>query len=198
MKMAVVSIVACGVGLAQASIITGSFDDPHARPAVLNGIGVTFTSEGWSHNDTLYHEWWLEGGVFLENPDGESLGIGRTFLEGAVLSEGFSTHSMLRVGTSYYFKNKDGSSYEHNTIGEIGQSLYLGFRTSEYLAGEDRFEHRYGFIQTIKRGDLYFELVGWAYETDADTPLVTFNLVPAPSAAAMLGLGGLVATRRRR
>jgi hypothetical protein len=86
----------------------------------------------------------------------------------------------------------------YDSVGEIGESLYLGFRTSEYLADEDRFAYRYGFIQAVKEDELSYMYVGWAYETDADTAIVTFNLLPAPSATALLGLGGLAATRRRR
>ncbi len=196
LNAAVVSVMVCGVGLAQASVITGLFSDPYGHPAVLTGLGVAFTADGWSHNDTSYHEWWMEGGEFLENPDGHGLGIGKAFLEGAVLSDAFSTNPMLRIGTSTYIFD-DGGFYVHDTIGEIGQSVYLGFRTSEYLADEDRFAYRYGFIQAVKRSELQYEYVGWAYETSADASIVTFNLVPAPSAGALLGLAGLVASRRR-
>lgn len=197
LNMTAVSIVACGVGLAQASVITGSFDDPYALPAVLGGTGVSLTVDGYTHGDEQFHQWWLDGGVFLVNADGGGLGIGGAFLEGAVLSDAHQTESVLHMGTASYIQD-DGGFWVYASVGEVGQSLYLGFRTSEFLADEDRFEHRYGFIQAIKRDELQYEYVGWAYETEADTPLVTFNLVPAPSVAALLGLGGLAATRRRR
>lgn len=184
-------------GGAGAGITTGSFTDPHALPADLVGLGVTLDVGGWSHDGTNYHEWWLTGGEFLENPDGPDQGLGGAFLEGAVLGDGFMTNGYLRMGTARYIQDK-GGFWVYDSVGEIGESLYLGFRTSEYLADENRFAYRYGFIQAVKQDELSYAYVGWAYQTDADTAIVTFNLVPTPSATAMLGLGGLAAARRRR
>lgn len=53
------------------------------------------------------------------------------------------------------------------------------------------------FLAGATSGDIYF-----GADSDDDIPsatlIGTYNVVPAPSAFALLGMGGLVATRRRR
>jgi len=56
-----------------------------------------------------------------------------------------------------------------------------------------------GLFQISSYFDIFFELstdggLNWAPSTNGPTHL---ELVPAPGAAALLGLGGLMATRRR-
>lgn len=65
--------------------------------------------------------------------------------------------------------------------------------------GDDDYYGRYaGYIQYVFEGG-ELRLVGWAYETEPGTDIVVADLrVPTPAGLGVIGLGGLVATRRRR
>lgn len=84
---------------------------------------------------------------------------------------------------------------------------YTADATSDFVAGSQAFSGSATF--SLAADDYAAALAGnssgtiYAFaDTDDDiaaaTALGTWNLIPAPSTAAMLGLGGLVAARRRR
>lgn len=111
--------------------------------------------------------------------------VGENLLNGAPTS-------LLGIGSWANNAGKDES-----TVGEIGETLYLGFRVAEYLPDEQRYAYNYGFMQLLKIQPRTYLVEGYAYETEYDTDLTVFN-IPAPSAAALLGLAGMTAMRRRR
>lgn len=56
---------------------------------------------------------------------------------------------------------------------------------------------RFGWLNARSLGPAGGEILRWAYETTPNTPIIA-GAVPAPGAAALLALGGLLAGRRRR
>lgn len=89
---------------------------------------------------------------------------------------------------------KDPTLY---SLGFIGEYQYIGTKT-ELMNSAGNIEEHFGFIQLLRVSEDVWEPIGWAYETEADTELIAFNLIPAPSSLALLGAGGLCLTRRRR
>lgn len=107
------------------------------------------------------------------------------------LGESLSAHADTANSITFVTNdNKFGDVV--NAMGPLGETQFLGFQINE----SDGLH--YGFIQFTRVGEAEWELIGWAYEDQANVDLVTFDLVPAPSGVALLALGGLAATRRRR
>ncbi|MEL7484061.1 MAG: PEP-CTERM sorting domain-containing protein [Planctomycetota bacterium] len=93
------------------------------------------------------------------------------------------------------------------TSGSFGLNFwtYTDDATSDFVAGSQAFSG--SATWTIDADDYAAALAGNASgdiiafaDTDDDVGVVigTWNLIPAPSSAALLGLGGLAAARRRR
>ena len=80
--------------------------------------------------------------------------------------------------------------------GAEGETIYIGFTVETNIG--PTVETNYGFLQLLHETELDYRVMGWAYETTAGADLVTFDIVPAPSALALLSVSGLVAARRRR
>lgn len=87
---------------------------------------------------------------------------------------------------------------DHWSMGRLHEMLYVGFVKQSTNPDTMSVEYNYGFLQLFKEEMYTYRVIGWALETDADTDLVTFNLVPSPSSCVLLSFAGLVATRRRR
>ncbi|MDX2147603.1 MAG: hypothetical protein SFZ23_08790 [Planctomycetota bacterium] len=56
---------------------------------------------------------------------------------------------------------------------------------------------RFGWLNARSLGPAGAEVLGWAYETTPNSPILA-GAIPTPGAAALLALGGVVAARRRR
>lgn len=108
-----------------------------------------------------------------------------------------------------FLNPSDGGPDLFNSTGSVGLNVfsYTADATSDFVAGTQAFS---GSATFALEPDEYAAALagnssGTIYaiaDTDDDiagaTALGTWNLIPAPSSAALLGLGGLAAARRRR
>ncbi len=103
----------------------------------------------------------------------------------------------------------DGSPALFNSSTSVGLNVwsYTNDPTTDFVAGTQAFSG--AATWTLTAGQYAAALAGNSSgtiyaiaDTDDDIPgataLGTWNLIPAPSTAALLGLGGLAAARRRR
>lgn len=191
--------VAAAIGsVAQADIVTGPLSgglmDFNYISYQIPALGIAFIAEGYTHGGA---DWFSLGAVGFDYLVRSPGYLAQAFEEGDGLmaySGSASPGSGVPIGSVWY---DDFSQPVYETIGQVGGPVYIGFRIGTYLADEDRFAYNYGFFQFQKEGGLDYRMVAWAYETAADTDLIVFN-IPAPSGAALIALGGLVAARRRR
>jgi len=185
---------ACAVvGGVQAEIETGQID-PDFEEVDLLGVPLGLYFLGWHHGGVNYTDldWnnqsYAMDAQFVGSPEGSNaLGFG------ALVSPGLDRSSGLQWGTS------DTSYGEHykDFIGEVGEFFFLGFTFVDDPDADDVIWH-FGFIQILKLTETQYDWIGYAYETEDNTAIEVFNLVPAPSGVAVLGLAALGVTRRRR
>lgn len=106
-------------------------------------------------------------------------------------ASGWATGGKL---TTYYADNSTGGDWPNN-----GGTGYLAF----YFVGTDGPQAGWAEISTTANASTSsFELLSYAYENDANTPITAgeTSTTPEPSTMALVALGaaGLVALRRRR
>lgn len=197
--------VSMGVGMAGGEIITGNGypqDYLEFLPNAPSGgfvadLGLYFHGF-YEFAGSGYTNYVLTGATdstdrtlrFLQSANNGGIFTRNYYTEGQSLLDdmGFdppSPETLLALENSGFF----------DYAGADGETLYMGF-VVETDTGSGT-ESNYGFLQLLHESELNYRVMGWAYETEAGTDLVTFS-VPAPSAVAMLALGGLAAGRRRR
>ena len=127
---------------------------------------------------------------------------------GALASAGSSgwavTSSTLNLGFTYYRNSANpftvsGTTYAAGTYtgGQFyGQSGYFGFRFSTDNGTDWNYGWAFG-TGGSGYGAPGFEMSQWGYNTVVNQGIAA-GAVPAPGAAALVGLAGLVASRRRR
>ncbi|MCC5621603.1 hypothetical protein [Nostoc sp. CHAB 5715] len=98
------------------------------------------------------------------------------------------------MGGEYEYYVDHGTHFELVT-GSLGASMVIGLELT--LSGQTH----YGWALIRRTGDFFGDptrgdwvVERWAYETTANTAAA----IPAPGAAAVLGLAGMLASRRRR
>ena len=128
--------------------------------------------------------------LFLESSNASGLLTRNYFTEGQSLLGNLGPN-LPNSEVTLALENSGDFEY----AGQNGEMLYFGF-VVETDTGSG-VERNYGFLQLEHESELDYRVVGWAYETEFDQDITTFNL-PAPSGLALLGLSGLAATRRRR
>lgn len=105
--------------------------------------------------------------------------------------------------------NDDAQDTLLSEIDVAGDTAFLGLNPGEYFLAITRFNTTFGAtdfdvnpLSTAEAGDwelnINGELVASGFLDIGEVAWVSFTVVPAPGAMALLGLGGLVATRRRR
>ena len=111
------------------------------------------------------------------------------------LSDTAASGSGFFYGDGGYNLKMNGTSV--STPGQFkNASGYVAFRFSSNTTNGVDGNWNYGWIAYTGQ-ESTGGLTGWAYNTVADQGIMA-GAVPAPGAAALIGLAGLVATRRRR
>lgn len=202
-------IMNTGMAVVVASLVTGAQGEVVSGPMPVDRIEFGFL--GFEDPQVIDLGFGFEMHATQSDAGGVNIGqigfpSGGDFLFGGdpnlaqlLYGEGDSVSGEDEVAGSAIFWACSNDVYpDCSTQGELGEFMFIGFRVrGDFLPDEDRYEYNYGFIQLLKTGTFEYDTVGFAYETTADTSLTVFN-VPAPSTAALLGVIGMAATRRRR
>ncbi len=198
-----VGVLVVSSGFAMGEVITGDFP----------GNSISFASEtpsgGFVDELGLYFQGFNEfagSGVTNYLLTGHAESSGQNF---RYLQSGNSGSHFLSV--NYFVEGQGMASADSETaellvmlgsdfgivdyMGEIGESLYIGFVVHSEPDGAAQIN--YGFLQIQRGGGLNYFAIGWAYETESGVDLAAFN-IPSPSGIALFGVAALGATRRRR
>lgn len=193
------SVLICTTGGSlRADIVTGEYSSEwFTRDSQMVGIDVGIEAGGWSHDDTDYHEIFID---HLSDPSSQAAqfivpnqGSRDYFREGELISPLGDFGNGIGIGSSSYYK---GETY-YNLFGEIGEMMFLGFVFNNHTGSGEPLRN-YGFLQIQKISAGEFEIIGYAYESENQVPIEAFNLVPAPSGVTLFGACGLCAARRKR
>ena len=196
-------------GLAQGEVITGNYPAEQIEfqfpehTEYVEGLGLsfhTFASDAGGGSNTTNYQIGGSSDPVQENVrmlTSGNAGVNREwvyFNEGQNLAEYDSARNQIGLASSTY-EPEFGTSW--SSIGSPDQTLYIGFMVVD---SANSFERNYGYIQVVRgNGPLDFNVVGWAFETEAEVNLVVSDLtIPAPASVALLGLAAKGATRRRR
>lgn len=202
--MHIIKLMALGAvaSAAHAEIITGDFpsqylpsvyDDNGVANSYVEELDIYFLTTSTSHNfmtwTSFFLEWDLDDRFFIWT-DTDSF-VNPQYELGDVISQGVGGDGLIG------FSEDIGPDAYSVSMGEIGEALFIGFSLNQYNADLGTYDYNFGFFELVKEDEFRYSVVGWAYETETNRDLRTFN-IPAPSGVALLGLSGLVATRRRR
>jgi hypothetical protein len=193
------------VGLSNAEVITGNgypqdyLDFPESTPSggFIEELGLYF--HGYNEfAGSGFTNYLLTGATdspertlrFLQSSNTSGIFTRSYYTEGQSLINDMGVDSptpetLLALENSGFF----------DYAGADGETLYIGFIVE--VDDGSTTQTNYGFLQLLHESELNYRVMGWAYETQAGTDLVTFN-VPAPSGLALVAAGGLIAMRRRR
>lgn len=202
--MHIIKLIALGaiVSAAHAEIITGDypstyipsiFDTGGYDDSYIEELNIYFLTISTSHNfmtSTYFDTNWDLEGRFSIWTDTDSF-VNPQYELGDVISQGVGGEGLIG------FSQDIGPDAYSVSMGEIGETLFIGFSLNQYDADLGVNDYNYGFFELVKEDEFRYRVIGWAYETEANRDLATFN-IPAPSGAALLALGGLSAMRRRR
>jgi hypothetical protein len=91
-----------------------------------------------------------------------------------------------------------GSTYGSSIAALNGTTGYLGFAIFDIVdPGSSEIGNvRYGWIQFTGNAGLGGTIVGYAYDTTGAT--IAAGYIPAPGAVALLGVAGMIGSRRRK
>ena len=190
------------VSLAQGEIITGDlpsqylpsiYDDDAVANSYVEELDIYFLTTSTSHDfmtsTSFFLDWDLDDRFFIWT-DTDSF-VNPQYELGDVISEGIGGDGLIG------FSQDIGPDAFSVSMGEIGETLFIGFSLNQYNDDLGEYDYNFGFFELVKEDEFRYSVVGWAYETETNRDLRTFN-IPAPSGVALLGLGGLAATRRHR
>lgn len=190
------------VSLAQGEIITGDlpsqylpsiYDDDAVANSYVEELDIYFLTTSTSHDfmtsTSFFLDWDLDDRFFIWI-DTDSF-VNPQYELGDVISEGIGGDGLIG------FSQDIGPDAFSVSMGEIGETLFIGFSLNQYNDDLGEYDYNFGFFELVKEDEFRYSVVGWAYETETNRDLRTFN-IPAPSGVALLGLGGLAATRRHR
>lgn len=157
--------------------------DPSVPTPVMQNYGHTYTGNAGVLNGTMYNAqygWMVEG--FWAPPSGSLLWIEQLSATPGLLA--YSGGTMMNQGTFAPIFGTGGSSPRIQWSGTMLHNWYAATAAGDYSAN-----YR-----------VYFGDANGAATSGYMASEVTLNwtAVPTPGAAAVLGLGGLFATRRRR
>ncbi|MCE2923941.1 MAG: hypothetical protein LW822_00530 [Phycisphaeraceae bacterium] len=157
--------------------------DPSVPTPVMQNYGHTYTGNASVLNGTMYNAqygWMVEG--FWAPPSGSLLWIEQFSATPGLLA--YSGGTMMNQGTFSPIFGTDGSSPRIQWSGTMLHNWYAANTPGDYTA-----------IYRVYFGDA--NGVATPGSTAGEVTL-NWTAVPAPGAAAVLGLGGLLAARRRR
>lgn len=191
-SVSIVTLVAsAGVVLAGPSnlfdeAVLGDFSDDRFAPTFLDfglGSNIVTSSASLSNDpdfgDRDYYTFTLEAGESIESIN---------LLSAINPTGGFDSVAFVGLAFDSIF---DFDPNINSGPGLVGFAL-----TTPDLVGTDLLGALSGGLDTLGPGDYSI----WYQQTGDDLTQVEleFNVVPAPTSAALLGLGGLAAIRRRR
>ena len=197
-------------GHAQNLILNGSFEDNTAGGTVFNMSNVEFnatvasaTAFGDAEEIDLMDS---SSGFGLAPVHGDfKLGIHRVSVEGGTDAFSFDLSSSIVAGTTYTidFWADAETTFDPGTGPiEIGiSSSATSFGTLVFTSGSlstGTWSHFISDFVAPVSGDFLTVLPSTSEETWAHIDDFSLTIVPGPATAALLGLGGLLATRRRR
>ncbi|MDX2130934.1 MAG: hypothetical protein SFY69_02645 [Planctomycetota bacterium] len=184
-----------------------TIDLPSGYPS---GIGASHNSEtGFWINNPRVNEQGVsfidEGGVWLiTNGTSFSGGAGMDF---NLFGEGGFPNpnsppivfpgDTIEVAYEYFYPQAPGARARYRaTVNNITRGIFMdsGYKNFNPIPGSNEVGLNPGATFGFRVQNQIFPLI----ETDISTNIFNVNIVPAPGAAALLGLGGLVALRRRR
>jgi MYXO-CTERM domain-containing protein len=165
-------------------------------PATFDGLYLNFVTGATGSSGGSTAGWdidpWVSGGNWLfftngngANPDGGVVGAG-----GAVSN--LATGTMISGASSFLT-----GSTPNLTTNFAGQTGFIGVRfVNEANANQIHF----GWVHMTvgATGGTASTIIDWAYESQAGVGIAAGAGIPAPGALALLGLAGLVGSRRRR
>lgn len=196
------SVIALAGSTSFAEVVTGLLSDDHISTGTgLVGAGLEFFFDGTTHDGTSFSYLniinsdnpWQQHAAFAHNSVSTSAPI---YAVGEYVRPGTFQDSAMYWGTSSY-DYYTGDTYNY-FVGEVGESLYIGFVFDRELGDGTTLVRNYGFIQLFKVNNSQYSTIGYAYESDADSRIQVFNLVPAPSGVAFASFGLILFGRRNR
>lgn len=190
---AVATVATAAVTAADAAVVYSGVVN-HYIPSDAGGLYLNVvTGEINRVNDYAVDGW----DINLWSPTGLSLYGNMAHFDGGIAVEEPGMAANLGAGHAVDADQVFGYGFDYyeSQWNLNGEDNLFGFRFHHEGTGETHYGWgRLGFGNTVN--DRY--LVEYAYESRPGVGIAAGSLVPAPSALAMLGLGGVVAGRRRR
>ena len=193
---AVAAVATAAVTSADASVVYSGVVN-HYLPDTVNGLylnvvtgQINRTSQGGSSVPGWDLNLWSPHGLGIYG-NSQHPGTSGVLLVASETAANLGLDEVIDAGGGF----GDNTSYNTAQWNLGSEDNLFGFRFHNEATGAVHYGWgRLGFGATIF--DRY--LVEYAYESRPGVGIAAGSLVPAPSALAMLGLGGVVAGRRRR
>ena len=202
MSITRITVLGVLISTTHAEIITGDFPSQYL-PSVYDADGVAnsyvedldiyFLTTSSTHDFMTYTNfetnWDLEDRFSIWT-DTDSF-VNPQYELGDVISEGIGGDSLIG------FSQDIGPDAYSVSMGEIGQTLFIGFSLNQYDSVLGEYDYNFGFFELVKTDEFQYSVVGWAYETELNQDLATFH-IPAPSGLMLISLGGFALAHRKR